>query len=457
MRYFSFFLLIIVFYSQSQSVSFDYILSGEIQKIDSFSLKKLQDPTITQVKMPFGKATISEPQLVEKLKNHKISAIDLVFTKYKTSHNFDQTSLNYKRLETLYKYLPAIFNNTLIKWNLIEQQSGNSREEAKKLFHGFIIHSVPVNSTNTALIKLSIAAEINEIEEALKTYTYTPPKKDSLLVCNEDKVTRDTLTGKYNAKSIKKRDKGITYTNKSIWNRSPEIKVYTEVVKTCDTNRFVRPGYYGYKHDFSDSVVFKTLSNLSQKSLENAVLVEDVTGSMSPFISQTIMWFKLNPLKINRYVFFNDGDSLPDYKKKLGKTGGIYYLKVNDTSELKPFIFEVMRNGHGGDIPENNIEAILTAIDQFQGADTIYMIADNYAPVKDLSLLNNVSKPVSIMLCGAKKDIMSDYLTIVHQTGGILYTDEGIVSIPENLEENDIITIRGQRFQFRGNRFILRR
>ena len=63
-----------------------------------------------------------------------------------------------------------------------------------------------------------------------------------------------------------------------------------------------------------------------KKEWKNKIVVTDVTGSMSPYTTQLLLWYKLHETEkdVNQFVFFNDGNMTPDDKKVIGATGGIY-------------------------------------------------------------------------------------------------------------------------------------
>ena len=85
-----------------------------------------------------------------------------------------------------------------------------------------------------------------------------------------------------------------------------------------------------------------------------------------------------------------------------------------------------MNAGSGGDLPENNIEAILRALKKWPDTDSVLMVADAQAPVKDMKILKFVDKPVQIILCGdISKFIPLDYVRIAKATKGSIITNEG--------------------------------
>ena len=163
------------------------------------------------VGMPYGKSKITETNLpdIEDLKNLK--SIDLIYTQFRRSADFNQPKLNQYRLENLKESMPEIFELENIQWNIVEQTTGNNKEEAEQLFHGFV---------------LNIRRE-NEVPE----------------VKNEE----------------------ITYIENVLRGESEE--------------------------EFPDSIVL----NVFQRNNWNKMLiVADLTGSMSPYVAQVLLWFRLN-------------------------------------------------------------------------------------------------------------------------------------------------------------------
>jgi hypothetical protein len=199
-----------------------------------------------------------------------------------------------------------------------------------------------------------------------------------------------------------------------------------------------------------DSTVFKIIER--KKDWNDVAVIADLTGSMAPYSSQLVLWFKLkeNDKRIKDLVFFNDGDMASDDMKVIGKTGGIYHEKAINYSQIRELAIKTITNGSGGDTPENNIEALLFAIKEAPNAKEFVMIADNTANVKDISLLNKVTKPVHIILCGINYGINPQYLTIARKTGGSVHT------IEKDLE-NLILKNEGEKFEFMGEYFIIKR
>jgi len=187
------------------------------------------------------------------------------------------------------------------------------------------------------------------------------------------------------------------------------------------------------------------------------LFVTDLSGSMAPYSRQLGAWFRLR-VKTNpdlNLVFFNDGDGKPDGEKVLGETGGIHYcLKCNE-KQLEKTVQETIAGGTGGDAPENNIEALIKSIARVKPTQPVVMIADNKAPVKDIVLLDQVTTPLRIILCGVNGPIHPDYIKMAYATKGSLHTvKEDIYKLPE-ISEGRIVSIAGYKYAYSRGRFVL--
>lgn len=170
------------------------------------------------------------------------------------------------------------------------------------------------------------------------------------------------------------------------------------------------------------------------------LIATDITASMSPYAEQVLLLMQLALLKQYSYfLFFNDGDMLPEEEKVIGATGGLY--RAEGTLDSLPFIIEQMqrgmRAGQGGATPENNLEAVLALQEQWDSTrHEIILIADAHSPVRDLALIHELRAPVRVILCGIddiygkrtpsseQKEILVllDYLAIAYVTGGSVHT-----------------------------------
>ncbi|MNJ86481.1 hypothetical protein D3C87_39800 [compost metagenome] len=172
--------------------------------------------------------------------------------------------------------------------------------------------------------------------------------------------------------------------------------------------------------------------SLTKVDWSKAVLVCDVTGSMAPFNAQVIEFIasqmKNRQQAPKQFVFFNDGDNRKDKSKKIGQTGGIYPYTSTSLDSISETMISAMSKGSGGDLPENNVEALMKAQEKYPQTQRLILIADNYASPRDMSLVKNITVPVHVVVCGGSI-LNEDYLDLAYQTKGSLsfngteYTD----------------------------------
>jgi hypothetical protein len=190
---------------------------------------------------------------------------------------------------------------------------------------------------------------------------------------------------------------------------------------------------------------------------KNKIIVTDLTGSMYPYLDQVLSWHVLdyNTSVNNQYLFFNDGDKTPDNEKIIGQIGGLYYTNGENLEDLTEKMLETMQGGSGADSPENDMEALINAIDRRKTNRTeIILIADNHSDIKDFKLLYQLKIPVRVILAGADYGVNEQYLELAFKTKGSVHTLEQDL---ENLYElNDGEYIKIGRFQYRayGGKFL---
>ncbi len=214
--------------------------------------------------------------------------------------------------------------------------------------------------------------------------------------------------------------------------------------------------YYEYANKNDDTVVLEVFDR-KINDWENAVAVIDATGSMYPYILQALVWIKLHykHTHLNKFVFFNDGDDHPD--GPVGDSGGCYYIKGHNVNEVTQVAYQTINKGNGGDNPENDLEAVLFGIDHCPKCSSVVLVADNNSSVRDIALLDKITKPVHIILCGTKgNEINPQYLDIARKTNGSVHTIESDLEELGKLAEGDKITIEGQTFIIRNGKFVPR-
>jgi hypothetical protein len=204
---------------------------------------------------------------------------------------------------------------------------------------------------------------------------------------------------------------------------------------------------YPYKPpEIRDSTV---MSVLKRNPWKRMLLVADVTGSMSSWNAQVVQWIAqwAEEDRIAWIAAFNDGDGMPNSKKQPGKTGGVYAEAFADVYQAGRLLQQAMRKGGGGDHAENNCEALITAISKASGYDNVVMIADGWAPVRDISLFSSIAKPIHIVVCGGPAGVLTDYLVIALQTGGSLHFRHSDTNDLAPLKNGEAMLINGRMYQ----------
>lgn len=204
----------------------------------------------------------------------------------------------------------------------------------------------------------------------------------------------------------------------------------------------------------TDSTILKVMER--NKDWDNMLVIADLTGSMSPYVGQLLLWIKLkasaHPAK--HFVFFNDGDDKMNKEKKIGETGGLYSTPYDSMDALLGVVAKTIKNGWGGDSPENNMEAVLQGIKDYPDFEQLVMIADNGAVPRDLVLMRKIHHPMKIILCGTKDGVNPIYLDIARKNKGSIHTIEQDLEDLMKMTEGEIIDVGAKRFQVKNGEFI---
>ncbi len=188
------------------------------------------------------------------------------------------------------------------------------------------------------------------------------------------------------------------------------------------------------KNAAPDDAVKNTLER--NRQWKNCVVVVDVTGSMAPYIAQFLLWHKTNldNQKGNHdFVFFNDGDNMPNELKEVGKVGGTYFIKTGNYQALANQLYKTIRKGNGGDSQENDLEAILFGLGKCPTCTEVILIADNFSVPRDMELLKRLKVPVHVILCGPGLMNM-DYVEIAQKTNGTVHTMDSDFNDPSSFK-----------------------
>lgn len=225
-----------------------------------------------------------------------------------------------------------------------------------------------------------------------------------------------------------------------------------EAESSCELILIVPEGYSPEKYNTERSTVVSDVFTRNPQ-WKNLSVVCDVTGSMGPYLSDLMEWFRSNQSRIKYFTFFNDGDTQPDARKQVGSTGGIYLVPSSNSDVVEKEMLRAMRNGFGGDLPENDMEALLEAEKIFPFAERLIWIADNYAFPRDARLAAQVTKPVSVILCSSQGGLNTDLLTLARQLKATVHTPYSDITDLHKIEEGGKIEVDDRSYIFSQGKF----
>ena len=212
-----------------------------------------------------------------------------------------------------------------------------------------------------------------------------------------------------------------------------------------------------YYHLQSGGEKFIVDEVFDRNNWDSMLVVADFTGSMSSYISQLLLWVKLNHVenRITQFIFFNDGNGRSQKYKLTGKTGGIYPVNSPIYREIEYTAKKCRKAGDGGDIPENDIEALLAGMRICKTCKEVILIADNKSGIRDFMLSDKLNKPVRIVLCGVEGRINPIYLNLARRTGGSVHLMEKDLQSLASINEGTILEVNGYKYQISGGQFIV--
>jgi hypothetical protein len=328
---------------------------------------------------------------------------------------------------------------------VIAQTNAKNDNEARKLFHGFIIRIRK---------QKSISEEISLIKEILSNDSLGKEVCDSVRKAKlRYKMKR---TGKYIPNNIEKQKRGIVYNTKGVGNsRRPQMKPVADTTWTtvldCSFKKSETTELFLY--NLPDKSVYEILER--NKSWKDIAIVCDVTGSMYIYSIQLLIWSRANKLgNIKHVTFFNDGDGKADWQKKIGQTGGIYTISPKSYKQVDSLMTKTMQKGNGGDVAENDLEALIKSINSYSDIKNLILIADNNSPIKDYSLISKINKPVRVILCDTEYGINTQYLDLAWATKGSVHTAQNDFYELEKITANETITIEGRKYMLNHGRFV---
>ena len=453
---------------------------------------EINKPGQVIVQMPFGYSNILNVYGdTAGLKTAGDIFIDVACTDYPI--NASLVSLNKSRVVSFLKRFPFVEEGQLAQVNFFQQTDGALREKAMTMFHGLVVKFRPkqsVENSKLEVVKLEDIVRTGSPGPAVKPATVTK-KKDSAVTDLERLLAQRPRKFQNGTWYVQVGRGGIVSTDIEMPKKSRLDSFITRDPKDAlDEGLISKSEYKEFKHTtliriyyprwfVLDSVLPKKTIPVVEKPMvvtktnkipdtsilkildrtrwEKTTIVVDVTGSMYKYTAQVLLWIKANPVGslIKNFVFFNDGDNMPDKDKKIGSTGGIYYKSCNSYAEVEALMKSTMLKGGGGDYPENNIEALLKAEKAFPETEFQVMVADNWAAIKDKVLWQQLTKPVRIIVCGATEfNVNIDYLNLARKTKGSVHLMESDLYNLSGLKEGEILKVGKNTFVVKNGMFV---
>ncbi|CAN5908097.1 hypothetical protein BH11BAC7_BH11BAC7_19250 [soil metagenome] len=425
------------------------------------------------MQVPFSSSSFIAPHLANAAKGRLIEKVQLIYTTFRESESFDQQKLNQQRLRNLFSILPDAFANAMTEWELIGQTGATTSEEGKNYFHGFIITWRPASSTSLIKEEMSTLDSIflpltsGKKIDPLKTTGSTDTDKKMRILTNPDGST--TLLNRNIPEDslwmfVKPSGEGFSV----VYAKWADTAHKTIIVTELSESGVKRKRTWKLEDHFTD-VPTRGMTDIDlynpdsvvttvfrRNPWPNMIIVADVTGSMSPYTAQVLHWVPtgLASGRCSGFVFFNDGDAKTTNQKDVGKTGGIYSIQTQNFDSIFRMLKKSMSGGDGGDLPENPVEATIYSLNRFNQNAEIILIADNFSSPRDLELYEKITRPVHIVLCGARGTVNPDYLFLARQTHGSVHTVHDDITTLDTMKDGDVITIEGKQYLLKNEHFI---
>lgn len=459
----------------------DSLLNNRILRVPAYESDTFSHNQLL-LQMEYAKSVFLDTSQVKELRHAQILSVDLLFTDY-PSHS-DLKPLNKRRLMALCQLLPGIEKQPHISFTIVRQMDGKDPESAGRLHHGFMINYrkpytredrkreltlIQAATPDTVITALPEPAEAapekiyqwgvihqgntprakSYLGKPVKRISDQRPKLEPLQPGDTIAgLTPDEALGKYliDPKMRRMLRKGdslfVLLGTKPVYNSAPVVS--PPPPKPAAMPELALP---------QDSTIFNTFT---RNHFEHMLVVADVTGSMAPYIMQLIQWMHQQEKNsgIDYCYCFNDGDDKIDDLKYIGSTGGIYGGAVSNSKQISTLIQNTMQKGDGGDLEENPCEALLKATENASGYKDVVLVADSWAPARDLGLVSQIKKPVQVIICGKRLGVHPDLITIALLTGGSLhFINEDVINL-QPLKNGQEMLIHNRYYRFNGSKVV---
>ena len=428
---------------------FGSAIAGSMSAKEIYEFKKTEPSAIFLQNGLRASSFMNQDEWIKIKDTVEVTSVDIVYSKYplREGQYHEIYPLLFDRLKALFKLDPEL-NDSSIIFTKVLQTHCEDDVQVKSLFHGIVIHyttnsyEVPIKEEKVQTVTAKVTQQhedqfsFEEMEATVENLLESPFITDSIkeLIRFRPMDEQTAILKEFLIEEINNEQ------DHDLSTASPEeLKLFESQI-----------GFFMSSYSASEPVIERVFSR--HPEWKNILVVNDWTGSMYGYGAQVLDWHLKNFEKseIISMTLFNDGDSKSQHEKKPGETGGIYFEPADNVPQLVDLFNYVKLQGGGGDSPENNVEAILKAMDEYPKFSEIVMIADNNACVRDIQLADRIKIPVRIVLCGydEKKGVNPHYVYLAKITGGGVYTiEEDLENIDVELKEGDLANFKDKRFK----------
>lgn len=450
----------------------DSLLNNRVILIPTY-VQPVESNESMVLRMNFGQADLLDTTGISKLKDAQILSVDLVFSDYPS--NQDLKTLNKKRYQNLFAAMPFNITDKTISWQMIRQMDGKDKESSLNLLHGWIINYRPKFTPAETEKEITYLERIIDSLPKPKPVEETKPagkvrywdviyggNSTAIVRTYLDRPVKTVSANKAQLQTILQKGDTLIGMRTQIARASRLLVLPQERAIKSDSVYVLLTPKPVFEEDKKDetkkegSVYTGVVVNaLSRNKFTNALIIADVTGSVSPYLGQLLTWLSQQETNSVRYlVCFNDGDNKRDDQKILGDAGGVYGEAYTDVSQAALLIERTMRKGNGGDMAENDCEAIIKSLSNYQDAKDVVLVADSWSPVRDIVLAKNIKRPVRVIVCGSQIGVHPDYITIALVTNGSLhFMNEDILDLTP-LKEGKEMTIKNKQYKLLDGRVV---
>jgi len=400
--------------------------------VDFYKTRKVTS-NIIRIPMAFDSDSLLRKIPVSRI--GKVYQIDYVATGKVGGVGPRQKGLDKDRWQKLISLL-GLEKDDVYKTDTYYQTRYKDEEQASTLFHGFVVYYNLPESIMHATAQNNLDLKIETIFG--EDLTESPAKTkviDSVHVGDIDKARKDRIT-----KVLETKYQLVEWHYDSV---GVDKRFYNSRYVLLKVAAGIYTAYKGLK----STRLFEQLNR--NRITSNTLIVTDMTGSMYPYYEQLLIWhaLKLNGKERIPFIFFNDGDAKSTESKRIGETGGIYSVLSNKSTQVYKTMKECMKKGGGGDLPENNLEAVISGLKKYKSIDKVILICDNWAYPRDANLSSLIGVPVEFVMCGADFGLSTQYLNLVSKMNGAsINTMEKSIAEMDTLSPGDSFVIGEERF-----------